>query len=532
MDQPKQARSKLHAAPANADVEDHTALTSSEAGKAAIDWTALRRRAVARAEARLRQREAAEDVAHDVLLRAYQRGVGDIERLNAYVDVSIDNGCIDLRTKGAGRFEVLGKLEENGEATSCQNGQELDAAKHLKKHSVAAALLGYQPRQPWNPEHVLALLHDIFCVLCRSPSAAVSLFTRTVLLSCFSPNQRPAAMSLLKGALPAVRSGAPISLVERRLSTLPWLASLPPEALSYYVDDLYSVIQYVLSDVSLLRPHVDLLTIAARSATTVVRGMQQVLKHARLDIIMRSKADRHRLYDARLGSYSACIDALYVAAHIPRSYTVVGILYYLHELTGARVSIRNVLDPEYVETFLSKFSLSANGVNYIDRWLSIIGLAMFYETTPGAMHHRQRSLSAVEGRVRQSPIERAGTAFAWLNTEQSNATDVIEDKVFRLINRQEAAELSVLPITLYAPLIGAHGGRSSNDRRQMLLWEATYQALSNGSPIARVGALRHLFYLTSSARRQAPDDVRAAVLGLQKSPVPALSHLASQIKLA
>lgn len=501
------------------------------AGKQDIDWQLLRRRAVAVAMATLRNQAAAEDVAQDTVLRVLTRGTDGIDDLELYVCRCAHNAAVDRLTKGAGRFEVLAALESREENPKW-NSEPNPTLDKLLQEADPTCPSGWIHRQQLNPEHLLSLLRDVFCVLCGTPDAAVSLFTRTVLLSCFSSSQRAEAMALLRRALVSPRAGSPISLAERRFSKLPWLGALPTEELSGYVDNLFAAMQYILSDVSFLRSEGDLLTVAVRSASTVVRGMQDTLKNARLDIIMRSKSERHSLYDSRLGSFAACVDVLYVASHMPRSYTVAGIVCYLHEITCAKLHLRDLLDIGFVESYLARFALSEGNGHYLDRWVAIIGLAMLYELNPEATHRRHSLLSEVERKVRLSPIERVGTAFAWLNSEQSNQQDVIDHKVFRLVNTNEASELSVLPITLYAPTLFRGCASANHLGMQGILWEVIHRALSDKSPIAKTGALRHLYYATGPSLRHAPDAVRSAVLSLQCGENRTLAVMARQVRFA
>jgi DNA-directed RNA polymerase specialized sigma24 family protein len=527
MDTPKRSRSS--ASESSVRLAGPQADVSGCPAAADIDWEFLRRRAVAAAMTTLRNQAAAEDAAQDALLHILKRGTNGINHLDRYVRECAHNAAVDQVRKWAGRIEVLSALESRGQ-TSNRCSEQGATPDRRQADSETTGPGSWQHRQKLNPEHVLNLLRDVFCVLCSAPDAAVSLFTRTVLLTCFSPSQRAEAMNLLKQALASPRAGTPMSLAERRFSSLPWLGALPPEELSGYVDDLFAAMQYVLSDLSFLRSHTELLAVAIRSAATVVRGMQDTLKRARLDIIMRSKAERHSLYDSRLGKFAACIDALYVAAHIPRSYTVAGIVYYLHELTNTRVRLHNLLDTDYVESYLAGFALSKFSGNYLDRWVAIIGLAMLYELNPGALHHRQHLLSEVEGKVRLSPVERVGTAFAWLNSEQSNRKDVIDHKVLQLVNVHEASELSVLPITLYAPTLFRGGICDPRTELQELLWEVIHRALNAKSHIAKIGALRHLFYTDGPAMRHAPEAVRSAVLALQGGENRVLAGMACQVQ--
>lgn len=501
----------------------------ADIAKADIDWQFLRRKAVAVAMATLRNQAAAEDAAQDALVHVLKKGTDGIRQLDRYVCECAHNAAVDRVTKGAGRFEVLSSPESRG-SNATRSPEQSPVPDQPLQASGTTGPGSWQHGQQLNPEHVLSLLRDVFCVLCGTPDAAVSLFTRTVLLTCFSSSQRAEAMALLRHALVSPRAGSPISLADRRFSKLPWLGALPTEELSGYVDNLFAAMQYILSDVSLLRSEGDLLKVAVRSASTVVRGMQDTLKTARLDLIMRSKAERHSLYDSRLVRFSACVDVLYVASHMPRSYTVAGIMCYLHEITNAKLHIRDLLDIGFVESYLARFALSEGNGHYLDRWVAIIGLAMLYELNPEATHRRHSLLSEVECKVRLSPIERVGTAFAWLNSEQSNQQDVIDHKVFRLVNTNEASELSVLPITLYAPTL--FRGCASADRlgQQGLLWEVLHRALSDKSPIAKTGALRHLYYANGPSLRHAPDAVRSAVLTLQSGQNRALAVMARQIR--
>jgi len=501
-------------------------------GPVDIDWMQLRRAAWHTANALLQDRNAAEDIAQEAVLALIKKGTAHVApaKINGYVRRCARHAAID-RLRGESRRIVL-PLDSGGSESTGSASDDLAVDIHQQVNVPDAGVLGIRYKHAINPEHVLLLLRAVFCALTKSPRAAGALFTKMVLLGNLSSSQRADAVRLLAQVLSVPRGGkqALMSLSGQRLITLPWLASLPHDAASDYIDDLYGAMQYTLADVGILRHDGALLTIAIQSAATLVHHLQSVLKDARLDIFMRSKPDRHALYDSRLSDFTSCVDSLYIAARIPRSYLVAGILAYLHETAGLQFDVRLLLDPGYAESFLHGWALSHEKTHYLDRWISIIALGMFYELHPRDAHNRERLLSEIEHNVRLSPVERAGTAFAWLSAAGNSRDSVIEDKVLRLVNMECASELAMLPITLYAPFVGDTAKSSMNERQRGVMWEATQRGLIDRSPIAKIGALRHLFYLAQPAILHTPDDIHTAVLALQGAENPYLSRLARQVK--
>lgn len=225
-----------------------------------------------------------------------------------------------------------------------------------------------------------------------------------------------------------------------------------------------------------------------------VSEVQQSARICRIDLILRSGTERHLLYENKLHHYSRYLDLLYTAAKLPRSCMILGALSYLHKVSNKPLFAYSILDPSYIENFFLGV-IHEKSTGYIDRWLAIIAIGLHFERLKCDQEYSTRILSCIESVAIENPMQRVGLAFAWLDSNENDKDSIIADKVLQLVRPDREADLSLLPITIMGTFLGGDMRISVQGVKMQLLWDVTLRALGSRSPVALLGALRHIFHI-------------------------------------
>ena len=234
----------------------------------------------------------------------------------------------------------------------------------------------------------------------------------------------------------------------------------------------------------------------ARTASAFVRELQSMSVLSNLDVIMLSSRAKNGVEYRQLNDFTKYLDLLYAAARMPREYMILGAVTYLHEVLKQDLFQFDVLDVDAVETFLIDIIHHKHNIIYVDRWLAIITLGLIHECDHADANHLDAIFSPIEHMVKDQPIPKIGTAFAWLDSAKQDQQAIYHDKVCGALDPDRwYGGLAMMPITTTAPYLGKSGELATIGLNDINMWNVILHGLTSGSHIAILGALCHITHI-------------------------------------
>ena len=293
------------------------------------------------------------------------------------------------------------------------------------------------------------------------------------------------------------------------------------------VGDLYTVLRIpsaILSCAGLTR-------LMAQAAARVIQEVQDVSKQCRLDILMRASISRQDIYVSKLPLFAKDLDLLYVAARMPREYTLLGMVTCLQNLFKVKQVSQEVRDHNYVENFLRDVIENKPGIHPMDRWLAIASLGILYEQADAGLTDIEKVLSPIEETTKHHPVQKIGMAFAWIDAATRDKGLMMREKVYPLLDPEHwHAGLSQLPITVIGSYMGSTPEALSTALALPETWYPILQGLQSKSYMANLGALaqlNHMPYVAPPSALQA--DLKTALYRAQAAAVPLLRERAKRV---